>query len=178
MAYLLDTNTFIEPNNRLCPIDVCPGLWDWFIDKNLINELFSIDKVYEELLKQEDQLSNWAKKHKKNLFLDTTDEVSNKVIELSSKIENNQIMFTKDSSSHKFSSHAKDKFLSGADIHLICHAIVSINSSNHIVVTQENIRNCTNNHISIPYICKLFNIECIDLTTLLRIQKVKFVLNK
>ena len=42
MAYLLDTNVFIEAKNRYYSFEVCPGFWDWIVAENAAGHVFSI----------------------------------------------------------------------------------------------------------------------------------------
>jgi len=49
MAYLLDANVFIQAKNLHYGTDFCPAFWDWLIAKNASQEVFSIEKVGDEL---------------------------------------------------------------------------------------------------------------------------------
>ena len=68
MKYILDTNIFIEANNRYYVIDFCPAFWDWISNND---DVCSIDKVKDELLVRQDAISNWAQNHA--YFFKTTD---------------------------------------------------------------------------------------------------------
>ena len=50
MAYLLDSNTFIEAKQRYYDFGVCPGYWKWLTEANSDGRVFSIEKVGDELL--------------------------------------------------------------------------------------------------------------------------------
>jgi len=60
MAYLLDANVFIQAKNLHYGTDFCPAFWDWLIAKNASQEVFSIEKVGDELQAGGDDLADWA----------------------------------------------------------------------------------------------------------------------
>lgn len=45
MPYLLDANIFIQARNLHYGFDFCPAFWDWLIEKNIANIVYSIEKV-------------------------------------------------------------------------------------------------------------------------------------
>ena len=51
MAYLLDTNIFIQAKNEYYGFDLCPGFWDWLERQNKVGQvwLFGIDYAFWEL---------------------------------------------------------------------------------------------------------------------------------
>jgi hypothetical protein len=49
MAYLLDANVFIQAKNLHYGLDFCPAFWDWLIEANAANTVFSIEKVGDEV---------------------------------------------------------------------------------------------------------------------------------
>ena len=61
MAYLLDSNVFIEAKNRYYGIDFCPAFWDWLIKQNANGSVYSIEEVGDELTEGNDALADWAK---------------------------------------------------------------------------------------------------------------------
>ena len=69
MAYLLDTNIFIQAKNLHYGMDFCPAFWDWLIKSHSQKKLFSIEKVCDELKAIEDSLSEWAKGRGTKFFL-------------------------------------------------------------------------------------------------------------
>jgi len=50
MAYLLDTNVFIEAKRRHYGLDFCPAFWDWLVRQNVAGMVFSSQRVETELL--------------------------------------------------------------------------------------------------------------------------------
>jgi len=72
MAYLLDTDVFIQAHKMHYPFDVCPGFWSWIDRAHSEEKLFSIKDVRDELMALQDELSNWAKP-RTSLFVTRTD---------------------------------------------------------------------------------------------------------
>jgi hypothetical protein len=62
MAYLLDSDVFIQGKNLHYGLDFCPAFWDWLIARNTAGIVFSIEKVGDELLAGADELADWAKR--------------------------------------------------------------------------------------------------------------------
>lgn len=86
-VFLLDTNCFIEAENKWYPHSVFSGFWDWLDREANKGNLKSIDKVYKELLvnfnpkgdhKKSSRafLYEWVSKHK-SMFVSSI-QASNK----------------------------------------------------------------------------------------------------
>jgi len=56
MPYLLDANVFIQAKNLHYGLDFCSAFWDWLIAGNTAKEVFSIEKVEDEILAVADGL--------------------------------------------------------------------------------------------------------------------------
>ncbi|CAN5478912.1 hypothetical protein BH20ACI3_BH20ACI3_02180 [soil metagenome] len=69
MPYLLDANVFIQAKNLHYGLDFCPAFWDWLITGNAANNVFSIERVADELLAGADELANWATERGSDFFL-------------------------------------------------------------------------------------------------------------
>lgn len=76
--YLLDTNVFIQASNREYGFDVCPGFWDWLIEKNQSGLVASIRKVAEEI-KKDEPLVAWVKERGNAFFLEEDDAMMDKL---------------------------------------------------------------------------------------------------
>ena len=59
---LLDANVFITAKNLHYSFDVFPGFWNWLDDSAATGEIASTDMVYDELINQGDDLSDWVGK--------------------------------------------------------------------------------------------------------------------
>jgi len=60
MSYLLDANVFMAANNLHYGMDFCPAFWDWLIRQNQAGCVFSIEKVGDEIVAGNDDLTDWA----------------------------------------------------------------------------------------------------------------------
>lgn len=160
--YVIDSSSLIELNRRY-PIDVFPNLWDKIED--LINKgfLISPDEVKKEVLALDDSLKKWIKKQKK-LFK----PLNQKQIEIVRDIIN------------KYPSLAEpDKETPAADPFVIALAIeldkdpqkTLTPTKGKIIVTEERLRG---SRVRIPFVCKDYDIECINIIEMCRVQGWKF----
>jgi hypothetical protein len=69
MAYVLDADVLIRAKNLHYGFDFCPAFWDWLIAGNAAGKVFSIEKVGDEVLAVEDELSGWAAERGEGFFL-------------------------------------------------------------------------------------------------------------
>lgn len=68
MAYLLDANVFMSAKQLHYGFDFCPAFWDWLVAKNSSGQVFSIEKVNDEIKAGADELSDWAAARGPNFF--------------------------------------------------------------------------------------------------------------
>ena len=160
ISYLLDTNTFIEAKNRYYPFDVVPAYWEWIDKSNSVGTVFSIQPVYDELLRKSDQLEKWARKRKNDLFISMDSDDEPNLIEVSNWLRNSE-----------YDPTAITKFLSKADYYLIVRAM----TLGCTVVTHEKSENSLN-RVKIPNVCEQFDVKCISLFEMLRRENARFIL--
>lgn len=60
-TYLLDANVFIQAKNLHYGLDFCPAFWDWLDEANAAGDVFSIERVEDEILAVNDELAEWAR---------------------------------------------------------------------------------------------------------------------
>ena len=163
MNYILDTNVFIEAYQRYYSFDICPGFWDWLERKYEEGSVFSIKEVYDELLKKEDKVSEWAEKMSMREFFKEADDVAtiNNLEELRNWAD-----------TERFTREAVDKFYGSADIFLVAYA----KAHNFIVATHE-VYGRKKSKVKIPNACEFIDVKCVDTFELLRkIGGARFVL--
>lgn len=164
MSYLLDANTFIEAKNRYYGMEICPGYWEWLIDKNKSHALSSIDMIRNELEKGNDDLAVWAKNNKV-LFQSChdipTQKAYAKVARYAATLPN-------------LKPGALNEFLAVADSWLIAKAL----ATSSIIVTHEQHNPDAKKKILIPNICSHFNVKWMDTFELLTELEAKFVQQK
>lgn len=160
MSYLLDTDVFIRAKNLHYGFEFCPAFWDWLIAANLERRVFSIEKVYNELLEVEDELSTWADARTEKFFLPPNALVLSALAEVSTWV-----------SSQSYTQSAITTFLQVADYYLVAQAF----ADKHTVVTHE-IPSASTRRIKIPDACIGLGIKCITPFEMLRRERVRFVL--
>jgi len=69
MAYLLDANVFMQAKNLHYGFDFCPAFWDWLVAKNTTDDVYSIEKVGDEIEAGDDELTEWAEQRGPDFFL-------------------------------------------------------------------------------------------------------------
>ena len=159
--YLLDTNVFITAKNLYYGLDFHPGFWDWLTQGNTEGRVFSIKKVFDEICSGEDHLTEWAREHKDELFLDPP-----------SGLEIHLGLISEYIKMDGFNPNDIWDFVSAADYYLVGHAL----ARNFKVVTNE-IYQPTKAAIKIPQVCKKFRVECITPFEMLRQESTRFVLD-
>ncbi len=158
MAYLIDTDVFINAKNFHYRFDVCPGFWNWLIEANNRDVLFSIQQVRKEIMERKDMLSLWCgNKYRKKMFLETKD---------SKTYEELQLLATWVSQNYQMA--AQNKFFKSADFVLVGFAA----AHGHTVVTHEVAANGF--EVKIPNACRHMEVPVINPFDMLGKEKVKF----
>lgn len=159
MIYLIDTNCFITPARGYCPIDVAINFWNKI--KELANNeiIHSIDKVRDELYKNNDSLKQWMTANIPKTFFKSFDE---------NTIQSFQQVVQWANDSTNYTTKAKNKFLAAdkADIYLVAYA--ATNPSNITVVSMERSNHNGQGEIKLPDACAHFKANCIQLEDMFR----------
>lgn len=162
MHYLLDSNIFLEAQNRYYGMDFCPAFWDWLDKEVKTGRIASISEVMTELKKQDDRLALWVKDRSDNSFFLPVDD--QKTQQAYADIANYVVQHYEEKS---FSS-----FLSVADPWLIAKAI----TTGATLVTHEALVASNSKKVKIPNICRQFNVPYINTFALLRQLEAQFIL--
>ena len=158
--YIIDTSSLIELNLRY-PIDVFPSLWknvEKLIERGL---LISHSEVLKEISKKDDSLYKWVVKQK-NFFRSITPY---------------QIKIVKDILAKYPSLSKSDNEIAAADPFVIAIAIELgqqtslLGKKQRIIVTEEQLRG---NRIKMPFVCKDYGIDCINIIEMCREEGWKF----
>ncbi|MCR6547000.1 DUF4411 family protein [Dehalobacterium formicoaceticum] len=158
--YFIDANILITAHRSYYPFDIAPGFWDQFIEKASSKVIF-IEKVSDEILRGEDQLSDWYQENSANFILMKIPDTN--VINSYSRIINSI------NSNIQYKQSAKDEFATLADSWLCAYGL----AYKHPVLTLEKYQANSKKRILIPNICREFKIECIDLFQFMRETKFK-----
>jgi len=160
VAYLIDSDVFIQAKDRHYGFDFCPAFWDWISAANAAGLLFSVEQVRDELAGHEDDLKTWAEARDDRFFLKATTPLVQRLGDVSAWVMDNG-----------FEEAAINIFLDAADYFLIAHAL----AGGHTVVTHEVAAN-TVKKVKIPNVCIGLDIRCINPFTMLRNERARFVL--
>ncbi|MEA3363734.1 MAG: DUF4411 family protein [Thermodesulfobacteriota bacterium] len=160
MTYLLDANVFMQAKNLHYGFDFCPAFWDWLLEQNAADKVFSIEKVADEIYAGDDDLSVWAKELAGDFFLPPDANVVANFAEVSTW-----------ATGQNFEPAAVNTFLQVADYYLICYA----KAHEAVVVTHEKPSNSTKK-IKIPNVCAGLGIKFMTPFEMLRLERARFVL--
>lgn len=162
MSYLLDANVFIQAKRLHYGLDFCPAFWDWLIQQNENERVYSIEKVANELASGGDDLSDWAAERGQEFFLSPDEKVLGTLPTVS------QWAITQ-----RYEPAAVNTFFQVADYYLIAEAL----ACGHIVVTHE-VASDGLKRIKIPNVCIGLEIKCMTPFEMLRKERARFVLMK
>ena len=112
MAYLLDSDVFIRAKRDHYGFDFCPAFWDWLEQASSAGTVASVEAVYQELTRLDDDLADWVKDHH-SMFLPITANQLPYMAQINRWANN----------SPDYDPTAKDEFASAADSFLIGHAL-------------------------------------------------------
>lgn len=149
--FIVDTNFFIQSHRITYPLDVAVNFWHKV--KRLFDEekIASIDKVRDEIFKNDDELKKWIEQNLRSEFFKSTE--TQEVL-----IEYQKIVIWANSKSSHYVQNAINEFLQyeNADAWLIAYGL-SINK-NCIIVTQEKSEPNRKSKIKIPEVCNDFKL--------------------
>jgi hypothetical protein len=160
MAYLLDTNVFLQAKNLHYGFDFCPAFWDWLKLANSNGNVFSIEKVRDELV--DDDAAQWANGQGDDFFLRPDAEVAGALATVSQWV-----------AGQNYELSALNTFLQVADYDLVAHAL----AHDHDVVTHERPANSPKK-IKIPNVCIGLGLKCMTPFEMLRKERARFVLGR
>ncbi len=160
MPYLLDANVFIQAKNLHYGMDFCPAFWDWLIEGNAAKQVFSIEKVGDEILAIADELADWADDRGSDFFLKPDAALLPALGAVSAW-----------AAAQSYEPAAVNTFLLVADYYLVAHAL----AHGHTVVTHE-IASTSTKKIKIPDACIGLGIKCVTPYEMLRTEHARFIL--
>lgn len=160
MAYLLDADVFIQAKNLHYGLDFCPAFWDWLIARNMAGQVFSIEKVGDEIEAINDELSVWTAERGSGFFLKPDAAILPALAKVSAWV-----------TSQRYEPAAINTFLQVADYYLIGHAL----AHGHTVVTHEK-ASTSKKQIKIPEPCIGLGVKCMTPFEMLRHERARFIL--
>jgi hypothetical protein len=160
MAYLLDADVFIRAKNLHYGLDFCPAFWDWLAAENTVGQVFSIERVGDEVQAMADELAEWAAERGNGFFLRPDATVFPALAEVSAW-----------AAGQSYEPAAVSTFLQVADYYLVAQA----HAGEHTVVTHE-VPSASTRKIKIPDACIGLGIKCMTPFEMLRRERARFVL--
>lgn len=156
-TFVLDANVFISANNKYYAPDLCAEFWRRLADCNRAKTVFSIDKVYDELMRHEDELSAWSRKNR-SMFVSTRDEqIEKKYADMAEWVKRER------------HAVALEEFSDAADGWLAAYASVT----GATLVTHEQPAPDSLNHVKIPDVCEKFDISYVNTFAMLRRLEIR-----
>ncbi len=162
MSYLLDANVFIQAKNLHYGLDFCPAFWNWLIVHNTASQVFSIEKVEDELKAGADELATWAASRGAGFFLKPDAALLPALGSVSAW-----------ASAQHYEPAAVSTFLQLADYYLVAYAL----AHGHTVVTHE-IASASTRRIKIPDACIGLSVKFMNPFEMLRLERARFVLGQ
>ncbi|MCH6259279.1 DUF4411 family protein [Puniceicoccaceae bacterium K14] len=159
--FILDSNVFIEAHRRYYGLDLCPGFWTALKHHFENGNLFSLDRVKQEL-EGEDNLWEWIKDNLPGEFFHSTG--SPQVTEAFSEL----MVWV--NSEPQYVPAARAEFASVADGWLPAYSI----DQGGTVVTHEELAPAAKKRIPLPNVCEKFDVPYIDTFEMLRFLETEF----
>ncbi len=158
-VFVVDTNFFIEGHLRLFPPDIFTGYWSRISQLAHEGKIISIDKVGEEIFRNEDSISEWCQEFLPPHFFKDTSSVLGSYI---------QVVQWADSKSDHYKRTAISEFseTGRADAWLVSYCHSDLNG--RILVTNETSEHDRKSKIKIPEVCHPFGVTCITPVDMLR----------
>lgn len=160
MSYLLDANVFMAAKNLHYGMDFCPAFWDWLTHQGHAGVVWSIDKVYDEIVAGQDQLSDWVGDQGRALFRRTPPTLAPHFSQVSQW-----------ATSQKYTPAAINTFFQVADFYLIAHAL----AGGCVLVTHETAADSPG-RVKIPSACIGLGVPFMTPYQMLRAEPARFVL--
>lgn len=161
MAYLLDANVLISAKNNHYGFDFCPAFWVWLDEAHSAGAVRSVERVYDELIERDDELSEWCRERR-----DFFDALTSSDIAAVGRVNR----WANESSD--YDPAAKAEFADAADSFLVAQAMVG----GHTIVTHERISD-GRRRIKIPNAAAAHGIPVTTPFHMLRVERARFVLH-
>lgn len=159
MTYLFDANIFITAKHTM-PADVWPTFWKRLSEMMSSGQIYTIDKVKEEIDHGNDELTQWLKTNApKGFYISADADVMKKYAEVQNWA----------AGTDRFKPAALDEFASVADSYLVATAA----AKDMIIVTYEASAPGSKKRVKIPDACQALSVSYCDLNTVLRELKVQ-----
>ncbi|MHC1772082.1 MAG: DUF4411 family protein [Flexilinea sp.] len=148
MIYLIDSSVLITAKNTYYPMDRIPEFWEWLAYLSANGVIKIPHEIYKELTDGDDDLSEWVKSHKKDLYIN--EEISN--TEIFEILQNCYGVDQNNLSETEVEKFRGDPFIIAYALH---------DKKNRVVITIENSATSKKGaNRKIPDICSDLGIGC------------------
>lgn len=159
--FALDANVFITAHRSYYALNLCPGFWDSLVHYFNEGRILSIDRVRDELVGYQDELSDWVENLPADWFAPSLEEtVTDAYRDVMSWVYANV----------QFSPQAKDDFSRGADGWLAAYA----GAHDCIIVTLEAYQQNVRRRVPLPNVCDQFGVARMNTFDMLGELGVRF----
>lgn len=162
ITYLLDANVFMAASRLHYGLDFCPAFWEWLIEYNRKDRVFSIERVADEVQAGDDALAQWASERGTDFFL-KPDTPLQQALGTVARWATDQ----------HYEPVAISTFFQVADFYLVAQAL----ARKWVVVTHEVFADSTK-RIKIPNACMGVGIRHMSPFEMLRREKARFILGR
>jgi hypothetical protein len=161
--FIIDSNFFIQAHRINYPFDVVPSFWLKVKELAERGVIISIDKVWNELHQNKDELTLWCEENLPDDFFKDTSEIISNYVKVSSWAN---------SMSNHYLPQALSEFLDAdeADAWLVAYAIERKN----IIVTHETSDLRTQKRVKLPDAANVFGVACQTTIDMFRMIGEKF----
>lgn len=159
--YVLDADLLINASRNYYAFDIAPAFWSQLVAKGRGRAIF-VDKVCSEICKAGDQLSEWFQANAAAFAVKSSEdaEVTAAYSRIITAVEGNTTYF----------ASAKAAFANSAESWLCAHAL----AYGYTVVTQEAFEPKSRHEVTVPNVCREFDLEYLDLFQLIRVLGIRF----
>lgn len=159
--FAIDSNILILCHRQVYPFEIAPGFWRQLIEKG-DSRIILLDKVKEEISKNEDQLSEWIKDNENAFIIKEVDnpDIIRCYTKIITSVKENEI----------YRETAKSEFASIADSWLCAYAM----AYGDIIVSNEKLEPNSKKKVKIPNICQKFDIKYIGLLQFMKELDIRF----
>ncbi len=158
-VYVVDSNFFIQAHRASYPLDIATSFWSKVVQLAEEGKIISIDKVKNEIFKNEDELKQWCEINlPDNFFRDTSTIIP----------QYSQIVAWAVSKNTHYLPNALAEFLDAdeADAWLAAYALVDVQSIT--IVTHELSEPNRKNKVKIPDACLANGVQFCNTIEMLR----------
>ncbi len=164
-VYVVDTNFFIQAHRAYYPLDVASSFWEKVKQLAEDGKIISIDKVKQEIYKNNDALKQWCKVNLPVEFFKDTSEI----MDIYSQVVGWAI-----SRNDHYLPHALAEFLDVEEADAFIVAFTLADNNNRIAVTQEISEPFRKSKVKIPDACMALNIQYVNSVDMFRLLQETF----